>query len=186
MAYCASCGKELPVGATFCPACGKPVAASGAPSMGPQPQGYSPPGMSNLASVGDRIVAIIIDTIILVVISSLLLVPLFFLGVFFGAFGFFYLFFFPVVVLPWLFGLLYFTYFEGTTGQTPGKSIVKIRTVDAKTLKPLDFARAFVRNLLRIIDELPFLYLLGLILIATNEKRQRIGDMAADSIVIKA
>ncbi len=142
--------------------------------------------MSNLASVGDRIVAIIIDTIILFLISSVIFVPLFVLGVFAGAFGPFYLFFFPVVFLPWLFGLLYFTYFEGTTGQTPGKSVVKIRTVDAKTLKPLDFARSFVRNLLRIIDALPFLYLLGLILIATNEKRQRIGDMAADSLVIKA
>ena len=142
--------------------------------------------MSNLASVGDRIVAIIIDTLILVLISLVLWVPLFLLGSLVGAFGFFGLFFLPLVIFPWIFGLLYFTYFEGTTGQTPGKSIVKIRTVDAKTLKPLDFARAFVRNLLRIIDELPFLYLLGLILIATNEKRQRIGDMAADSIVIKA
>jgi uncharacterized RDD family membrane protein YckC len=184
LAYCASCGRELPVGATFCPACGKPVTASAAPGMGPQPQGYSNPAMSNLASVGDRIVAIIIDTIILVLISSIIFVPLFILGAL-GNFGFF-LFFFPVVFLPWLFGLLYFTYFEATTGQTPGKSIVKIRTVDAKTLKPLDFARSFVRNLLRIIDALPFLYLLGLILIATNKKRQRIGDMAADSIVIKA
>ncbi len=142
--------------------------------------------MSNLASVGDRIVAIIIDTIILFVISLVILVPLFFLGAFVGAFGLLDLFFLPLVIFPWLFGLLYFTYFEGTTGQTPGKSIVKIRTVDAKTLKPLDFARAFVRNLLRIIDALPFLYLLGVILIATNEKRQRIGDMAADSIVVKA
>ncbi len=61
-----------------------------------------------------------------------------------------------------------------------------IRTVDEKTLKPLDFGRSLVRNLLRIIDSLPFFYIVGLILVASTEKRQRIGDMAASSIVIKA
>jgi uncharacterized RDD family membrane protein YckC len=43
-----------------------------------------------------------------------------------------------------------------------------------------------VRNVLRIIDDLPFPYIVGLILIASTVKRQRIGVLAANSIVVKA
>jgi len=63
---------------------------------------------------------------------------------------------------------------------------MNIRVVDEATLQHLDFARSLVRNILRIIDWLPFFYLIGFILIATNPKKQRIGDMAARSIVVKA
>ncbi len=83
------------------------------------------------------------------------------------------------------FWLLYFTYFESTTGQTPGKQVMKIRVVDETTLQHLDFGMSLVRNILRIIDWLPFFYLIGFLLIATNQKKQRIGDMAARSIVVR-
>ncbi len=63
---------------------------------------------------------------------------------------------------------------------------MNIRVVDETTLQHLDFARSLVRNILRIIDYLPFFYLIGFILIVTNSKKQRIGDMAARSIVVKA
>jgi uncharacterized RDD family membrane protein YckC len=81
--------------------------------------------------------------------------------------------------------LLCFTYFEATSGQTLGKQLMNIRVVDETTLQHLDFGRSMVRNILRIIDWLPFLYLIGFILIATNDRKQRIGDMAARSIVVK-
>ncbi len=190
MGFCASCGKELPVGATFCPACGKPVAAEAStPSLGFQPQGYSAPPMSNLATLGDRVVALIIDTIIIFLISLVFLIPLLVFGVFGGSFAIsfpIFLFVGPILLVTWLLPLFYFTYFEATSGQTPGKQLARVRTVDEKTLKPLDFGRSLVRNLLRIIDSLPFFYIVGLILVASTEKRQRIGDMAAGSIVVKA
>lgn len=169
--------------ATFCPACGKPVAATGpSPTFG-QPQAPVAGMPRNIASEGDRIVAIIVDSIIVGIFSLVIFIPLAFTGFAFGSFAF--LFFGPATLISWLLWLLYFTYFESTTGQTFGKQIMKIKVVDETTMQHLDFGRSFVRNILRIIDWLPFFYLIGFILIVTNDKKQRLGDMAAHSIVVK-
>src|SRR5690348_9808541 len=187
MAFCGFCGRELQAGVGFCSACGKPVAATPSSTM----PGQIPPvymgERPNLASEGDRIVAVIIDTILIFVVSLVIVIPLLLLGGFFGFFGSYaFVFFGPITLLSWLLWLLYFTYFESTSGQTLGKQLMNIRVVDETTMQHLDFARSFVRNILRIVDWLPFFYLIGFILIATNSKKQRIGDMAARSIVIKA
>jgi uncharacterized RDD family membrane protein YckC len=186
MSLCSYCGKELPVGATFCPACGKPVAGATSGSPSSQTQAMAPGVRPNLASEGDRIVAVILDTILIFIISLVIFVPLAFLVGFFGVLGSFgFLFFGPVTLITWLLWLLYFTYFESTTGQTLGKQVMKIRVVDETTLQHLDFGRSLVRNILRIIDWLPFFYLIGFLLIATNQKKQRLGDMASRSIVVR-
>jgi uncharacterized RDD family membrane protein YckC len=85
-----------------------------------------------------------------------------------------------------LISLAYFVYFEGTTGQTLGKKIVNIKVVMLKSGRQLEYADALVRNILRIIDFLPMFYILGLILIAASENKQRLGDMAAKTIVVEA
>jgi uncharacterized RDD family membrane protein YckC len=175
MAFCSYCGKEVPAGAGFCSACGRPVAGGQAPSTFNQPQAAVPGSQLNLATEGERIVAVIIDTIIVSVFSLVIFIPLAFIVGFFSFFGSFaVLFFGPAILLTWLLWLLYFTYFESTSGQTLGKQIMKIRVVDESTLQPLDFGRSLVRNILRIIDWLPFLYLIGFLLIATNQNKQRI------------
>jgi uncharacterized RDD family membrane protein YckC len=46
--------------------------------------------------------------------------------------------------------------------------------------------QAVVRNLLRVVDGLPFLYLVGIITIAASKRDQRVGDMAAGTIVVRA
>jgi uncharacterized RDD family membrane protein YckC len=81
-------------------------------------------------------------------------------------------------------GLGYFVYFEGTTGQTIGKKIVNIKVVKEDG-KPMTYIDAFIRTLLRLIDG-QLAYLLGLIIILVSEKRQRLGDMAAKTLVVKA
>jgi len=186
MVFCSFCGKELPVEAGFCPSCGKQTTGATAGSVAIQSQATQTGMRPNLASEGDRIVAVILDTILIFVISLAILLPLsLFIG-FFGAFGSFPSFFFgPMTLITWLFLLLYFTYFESTTGQTPGKQVMKIRVVDETTMQHLDFGMSLVRNILRIIDWLPLFYLIGFLLIATNKKKQRIGDMAARSIVVR-
>jgi uncharacterized RDD family membrane protein YckC len=186
MAFCSYCGKELPSGATFCPSCGRSTSGDRALPSSSSPQAAVTSPRPNLASEGDRIVAVVIDTIVIGLVSLVIFIPLAFLVGFFNLFGSFaFIFFGPATLLTWLLWLLYFTYFESTTGQTLGKQIMNIRVVDEVTLQHLDFARSLVRNILRIIDWLPFFYLIGLLLIATNQKKQRIGDMAARSIVVK-
>ena len=187
MGFCQYCGKPLADNASFCPACGKPVAATGAsPSLG-QPQAPIAGMPRNIASEGDRIVAIILDSIIVGLFSLVIFIPLLIAGIAIGGFAFgpFSFLFGPSILIYWLLWLLYFTYFESTTGQTFGKQIMKIKVVDETTMQHLDFGRAFVRSILRIIDWLPFFYLIGFILIVTNDKKQRLGDMAAHSIVVK-
>ena len=90
-----------------------------------------------------------------------------------------------ILGVMWILWLIYFTYFEGTSGQTIGKSLIHIRVVKEDGSR-CDPGSALVRNILRIVDHLPFLYLLGIILIAATDKKQRLGDMLAKTIVIKA
>jgi len=86
-----------------------------------------------------------------------------------------------------LFFLLTFLYFFGTelvSGQTLGKRVMKIRVVLDNGGKAGAGAVA-IRNLLRAVDWLPSLYIVGVITIfATGERRMRLGDMAAKTRVV--
>ena len=84
--------------------------------------------------------------------------------------------------------LLYFGYdvlFETfRSGRTPGKRAVGIRVVRLHG-EPVNFTSAVVRNLLRLVDGLPFGYLVGMICILASSKNQRLGDMAAGTLVMR-
>jgi uncharacterized RDD family membrane protein YckC len=69
-------------------------------------------------------------------------------------------------------------------GRTPGKRAVGLRVV-AQEGGPETFAMAAVRNLLRLIDEYLTLFGAGVVAIAASKKNQRLGDMAAGTLVIK-
>lgn len=87
----------------------------------------------------------------------------------------------PITVW-WILCLLVFSYFEGKWGATPGKLALSIRVL-GKDLKYCGFIRAFVRNVLEIIDGI-FCFLVGTLFVAFTENWQRIGDLAAGTIVI--
>lgn len=75
---------------------------------------------------------------------------------------------------------------EGTGGQTLGKRLFKVRVVRSDGSR-VGFGPALARNVLRLIDVLPFLYIVGFIAIfATGARRQRIGDLAASTVVVEA
>jgi uncharacterized RDD family membrane protein YckC len=186
MPYCPKCGKEVPAGAKFCASCGAELqAATAAPTST-----YSPP--SPLGDLGSRIVAGIVDYIIIGIVTGILAVLLFvgtiaglaagpamiigFSGWVGGVLG--------ILGIMWLLWLIYFSYFEGTSGQTIGKTLTHIKVIKEDGSR-CDFGSALIRNILRIVDHLPFLYILGIVLIAATEKRQRLGDMLAKTIVVK-
>ncbi len=81
--------------------------------------------------------------------------------------------------------VLYFVLFEIlNAGQTPGKAAFGIRVVDGEG-QPIRFLPSVLRNLLRLVDFLPVFYLAGSISILVSGDNRRIGDLAADSIVIQ-
>ena len=51
---------------------------------------------------------------------------------------------------------------------------------------PVDMGRAFIRNILRIIDWLPFFYIVGFVLVESQPQKKRLGDTVARTIVVKA
>jgi uncharacterized RDD family membrane protein YckC len=68
-------------------------------------------------------------------------------------------------------------------GQTVGKRVLKIRVVDAEGFR-LRPAQIVIRNLLRVVDLLPALYAVGGICCLLSPKYQRLGDFAANTVVI--
>jgi uncharacterized RDD family membrane protein YckC len=81
--------------------------------------------------------------------------------------------------------LVYYIGTEAMRSATPGKLALGLRIASADDT-PLSIGRVVVRNVLRIVDGLPFLYLVGIITIAASKRDQRIGDMAAQTIVVPA
>ena len=69
-------------------------------------------------------------------------------------------------------------------GQTLGKKFLRLRVVDAEGLK-LQFNQIVTRNLLRFVDSLPFFYFVGGVTCWFSPKCQRLGDIAANTVVIR-
>ena len=69
-------------------------------------------------------------------------------------------------------------------GQTIGKRLFHLRVIDQAGL-PLRIEQAWVRNLMRVFDALPFAYLVGGISALSNPLMQRFGDRVAGTLVIR-
>src|SRR4051794_4169259 len=79
----------------------------------------------------------------------------------------------------------YFILFEIIwSGQTPGKRIVGVRVLreNGYPIRPVD---STVRNLVRIVDYLPFFYAIGVTAMLFNARSRRLGDFAAGTIVVR-
>ena len=139
-----------------------------------------------VAGVGSRFLAILIDTIIQTVtgiIAALVLIlvsavlgqgaasSVWIIAI--GVFGAFLL----------LYG--YFAIFEILwNGQTPGKKIIGIRVIK-ESGRPLTPAETIGRNLMRIVDQMPAMYAIGLVTMFLSNRNKRLGDLVAGSIVIR-
>jgi uncharacterized RDD family membrane protein YckC len=69
-------------------------------------------------------------------------------------------------------------------GQTVGKRVLRLRVVDAEGLR-LQLNQIVIRNLLRFVDMLPMFYLVGGIACYFNSRHQRLGDLAANTVVVR-
>jgi uncharacterized RDD family membrane protein YckC len=130
-----------------------------------------------LAGLGSRAVAGGLDLLVPGLAVGVLLV--FLLGVF-GAEG-------ALVLVPaiGLTLLLYDVGFETLRGgRTPGKSISGLRVVRSSGRR-VDITASMIRNVLRLIDGMTLSYLPTIVSIAVTARNQRLGDLAADTIVIR-
>ena len=120
--------------------------------------------------VGPRIVAGIIDVVILIVV----MVPLTLIaGQGLGT---------QLVIS--LIGIAYFIVMEATQGATIGKKVMGLKVVK-KDGSAISWQESVIRNLLRIVDGLPAFYIVGIVCIALTPNKQRVGDMAANTLVVK-
>src|SRR5216684_2778288 len=70
------------------------------------------------------------------------------------------------------------------SGQTLGKRALRLRVVGDRG-EPLTWVQAGIRNVIRIVDFLPYGYGVGVVVLFANGRGKRLGDLAAGTIVVK-
>ncbi|ELY58180.1 RDD domain-containing protein [Natronococcus amylolyticus DSM 10524] len=78
----------------------------------------------------------------------------------------------------------YFVALEAAVGQTVGKYIAGVAVVNPDGT-PISVGQALVRNVLRIVDGI-LNYAVGLVVMLVTDDRQRIGDLAAGTRVVRS
>ena len=78
---------------------------------------------------------------------------------------------------------IYFIVLESLFGATLGKYLLGLRVVQLNGTRP-GLVKSILRNLLRLVDGLPFMSILGVVLILTSPERTRVGDRVAGTRVV--
>lgn len=90
-----------------------------------------------------------------------------------------------ITLAEFAFGFAYGALLEGLwNGQTIGKRLLHLRVIDQTGL-PLRIEQAWVRNLMRVFDALPFAYMVGGISVLSSPLMQRFGDRVAGTLVVR-
>lgn len=137
-----------------------------------------------VAGIGSRFMAALIDTLIIILLQIIVGISLLLL----------YRLAPSEEVANWLialFGLLlfillwgYYIFFEMLwNGQSPGKWRIGLRVIRLDGT-PITFTESLIRNLIRIIDFLPFGYGIGVVTMFAQSQSRRLGDLAAGTIVV--
>ena len=89
----------------------------------------------------------------------------------------------PICLVFFFVIFAYFILMEAYVGWTVGKRILGMKVIDEVGNK-IGFSKSLIRNLLRLVDGLPALNILGIILISCSPKGQRFGDRIAKTYVV--
>ena len=138
-----------------------------------------------LAGIGSRFLALAADTAIQVAVALLLVLLA-------GSIV-------PIARLigsasQWMLALLtigafliyeaYFAFFEAIwNGQTPGKRLARLRVIRDDG-RPIGVYDSIARNLLRIVDQLPGIYVVGIVAMLFSSQNKRLGDFVAGTVVV--
>jgi len=139
-----------------------------------------------IAGLGSRSLALLADTAIQIIIGFFIFIAAILLAAgvsLFGTLGEQWI----IAIIIFLIFLLksgYFALFEiFWNGQTPGKRHARIRVIKEDG-RPIGVYEAVVRNVVRIVDELPGIYGVGLVCVFLNKKGKRLGDHLAGTVVV--
>ena len=142
----------------------------------------------NVAGLGSRFVAILLDQLIMfaayIVVGLLLFMVL-------AAIGMTHrldtLSNWILAVIIFIFFAIYWGYFAlfeaWWHGQTPGKRVMQLRVIKDSG-RQITLFEALARNLLRFIDYFPSFYLVGVITMLCNKRNKRLGDFVAGTLVV--
>ena len=90
-----------------------------------------------------------------------------------------------VIFIIFLFNWGYFTLFEAFwNGRTPGKRVARIRVIQ-RSGRAIGLFESMARNLVRYVDQFPFFYAVGVITMFVTKQHQRLGDLAAGTLVVR-
>jgi uncharacterized RDD family membrane protein YckC len=138
-----------------------------------------------VAGIGSRFLALAYDTLLQILIGIGLLVILVVAGVALPDAAKTGIWFVAFIVLAYF--VLYFGYFAVFevlwNGQTPGKKKEGLRVIKDSG-RPITPAEAIGRNLMRIVDQLPALYAIGICSVLLSRQNKRLGDFVAGTIVV--
>lgn len=127
------------------------------------------------AGVPVRVLAFGIDLLL----RSALLALLGAVWLYFGTFGLGLASLSTFILLWW-----YMVLFEVLNqGRSPGKQLLGLQVIHADGT-PISWSASLTRNLLRVVDLLPFAYCTGILSMLSNKNFQRLGDLAAGTLVV--
>jgi uncharacterized RDD family membrane protein YckC len=140
-----------------------------------------------LAGIGSRFIALLVDYLIWGAAAFVLLLFIIFFGSSIAAFSNLSAQWTVAIItiLVFLFNWGYFTLFEAFwNGRTPGKRVARIRVIQ-RSGRAIGLFESMARNLIRYVDFLPFFYGVGVIAIFVTRQHQRLGDLAAGTLVVR-
>src|ERR1035437_7360241 len=89
------------------------------------------------------------------------------------------------IFIVFLFNWGYFTLFDAFwNGRTPGKRVARIRVIQ-RSGRAIGLFESMARNLVRYVDQIPFFYAVGVIAMFATRQHQRLGDLAAGTLVVR-
>jgi len=140
-----------------------------------------------LAGIGSRFIALLVDYLIWAAgfLVLMVLITVFLPGI--RAFSRISgqwavaIYIFIIFLLNWG----YFTLFEAFwNGRTPGKRVARIRVIQ-RSGRAIGLFESMARNLVRYVDQIPFFYAVGVITMFVTRQHQRLGDLAAGTLVVR-
>jgi uncharacterized RDD family membrane protein YckC len=138
-----------------------------------------------VAGIGSRFLALAYDTLIQILLGLGILVIMVVVGMAMPDSAKTGIWFLALIVLTYF--LLYFGYFAIFeilwNGQTPGKKKEGLRVIKDSG-RPITAAESVGRNLMRIVDQLPAFYAVGIGSVLLSRQNKRLGDFVAGTIVV--